>query len=106
MDTMTPPDAGEPGTTSPPTMSDGLARLLAMPALAGASPELRDLVRRSFMAGGWLAYSIQQMAARQAIHQQRPDVAAQLLCSLASEMHAFHAEAEAAQVLAAAGQVH
>jgi hypothetical protein len=87
-------------------MADGLARMLAMPALASASPDLQELVRRVFMSGGYLAYSIQQVAARQAVEQKQPERAAQLLCSLALEMHAFHAEAEAAHLVAAAGQVH
>lgn len=93
------------GLLSLGSLQNGLDLLLTTGALATAPPELRDLARRCFLTGAWLAYSIQQVAVRRALAQQ-PDEAAALIQGLRGELQAFEAEAALGEAVAAAGQVH
>jgi len=87
------------------SLQNGLDLLLTTGALADAPPELRDLARRCFLTGAWLAYSIHQVAVRRALGQ-RPGEAVALMQGLVGELQAFEAEAALGEAVVAAGQVH
>lgn len=87
------------------TMAQGLALLQGVALPADAPEHLRELVRKCFMTGGWLAFEIQQMACRRALANQ-PIEAHALMQGLMLELQAFDLEARMSELATAARQVH
>jgi hypothetical protein len=87
------------------TMAQGLAYLQRIALPADAPEDLRELVRRSFMMGGWLAFEIQQIACRRMVAGQGEQAHA-LLQGLMLELQAFDLEARMGELATAVGPVH